>query len=59
MAKGGKHQKRAPRKSWTFIGAWVPKSVGAAVDAAVQTSHLGRSDFLRKALEEKVEKERN
>jgi len=44
------------RKS-IFIGTWVPKSVAAAVDAAVQASDLDRSEFLRLALEEKVRQE--
>jgi hypothetical protein len=59
MAQGGKNQKRASRRHGIFIGAWVPKSVAAAVDEAIQTSKLGRSKFLRQALEEKVKRESN
>jgi len=59
MAQGGKNQKRAPRRHGIFIGAWVPKSVAAAVEEAIQTSKLGRSKFLRQALEEKVKRESN
>ena len=46
--------KRNLQRKLIFIGTWVPKSVAAAVDAALHASDLKRSEFLRLALEEKV-----
>jgi metal-responsive CopG/Arc/MetJ family transcriptional regulator len=58
MGKGGKRwTKGARREKWIFIGAWVPKSMAAALDEAIQKSNLDRSTFLRQAFEEKVKKE--
>jgi hypothetical protein len=55
MGMGGKRRSaRARRKDRVFIGAWVPKTVAAAIDAALHQSGLDRSTFLRRALEEKV-----
>jgi hypothetical protein len=58
MGTVGKRKKaRSRRKNWIFVGAWVPKSVAAAVNQAIQSSDLDRSKFLRQALEEKIRKE--
>jgi Ribbon-helix-helix protein, copG family len=58
MGTGGNKRKTGSRRGkWIFIGAWVPTSMAAAVDEAVQSSNLNRSKFLRLALEEKVRQE--
>jgi metal-responsive CopG/Arc/MetJ family transcriptional regulator len=57
MGKGGKRRSEGTRrKTRVFIGVWVPKSVAAAVDEAIQMSNLDRAKFLRQALEEKSKK---
>ena len=58
MGTGGNKRKTGSRRGkLIFIGTWVPKSVAAAVDAALHASDLKRSEFLRLALEEKVRQE--
>ena len=55
---GTRTEKGLRRKTWIFIGAWVPRSIATALEAAVQSSKLDRSKFLREALEEKNPKGR-
>jgi hypothetical protein len=58
MGKGGKRRAKGTRgKDSVFVGAWVPRSVAAALDEAIQSLNLDRSRFLREALEEKLRKE--
>ena len=57
-SRRGKLRRKLKRKL-IFIGTWVPKSVAAAVDAAMHASDLNRSEFLRRALEEKVRSHSN
>ena len=42
----------------TFIGAWVPQPIARAVDQAVELLDLDRSKFVRRALEEKINREK-
>jgi metal-responsive CopG/Arc/MetJ family transcriptional regulator len=45
------------RASAVFIGGWVPQAMAAAIDRAVQQQDLDRSKFLRRALEEKINRQ--
>jgi hypothetical protein len=58
MGKGGRRRIKGLRaRKSVFIGAWVPESVVKALDKALQDSRINRSEFLRRALWEKVEHE--
>jgi metal-responsive CopG/Arc/MetJ family transcriptional regulator len=58
VSKGRKIVRGAKRRdNGVFIGVWVPEPVAAAVDKAVQSLDLDRSEFLRSALVEKIKKE--
>ena len=59
MEKQGRSALRTGKrgKNCSFIGVWVPESIALAVDDAAHTLDLSRSEFLRRALGEKILKE--
>jgi hypothetical protein len=58
MGKGRK-KGRGKSRSSIFIGAWVDLPVATALDKVIRELDLDRSEFLRRALEEKLRRNRS